>query len=116
MILKSQNYNRTLVVYIDGEIDHHSVEEIREFVDKEFRRSNCINIAFDFENVNFMDSSGIGMMIGRYKNAGIRGGRVIACHINKELERIFQISGLHKIIKVFDYIKAGIDSLETRGE
>jgi len=91
---------RNLVVTIHGDIDHHSSEEIKTAVDKSFQRSNAKNIIINFENVDFMDSSGIGMLIGRYKmleNKG-EGGKLFSVGMSAVLARLFDISGLHKIM------------------
>ena len=90
--------NKTLYIQMKGEIDHHSVQGLREKIDHTFDPTDCRQIVFDFENVTFMDSSGIGMIIGRYKNAKKRGGTVSIVGMNPEVGRIFQISGLAKII------------------
>ena len=103
--------DRNLTVQINGEIDHHYAEEIREKIDKEFSRANAKNIVFDFSNVSFMDSSGIGMVIGRYKKVEKLGGKVFIASIPKELDKLFQVSGLHKIIATYDNIEDAIASL-----
>ena len=55
---------------------------------------------FDFSETMFMDSSGIGVIIGRCKNLGYSGGDVSACHLNERVDKIFTVSGLKKIIQV----------------
>ena len=90
-----------LVVTIDGDIDHHFAEDIRNKIDQEFLSKTNKNIIFDFSRVTFMDSSGIGVIIGRYKLAKSRGGRVIIACVSSELRRIYEISGLKKIIPGF---------------
>lgn len=90
-----------LTVALCGELDHHSSEELRDKIDKSFERSGCKHMVFDFSQVTFMDSSGIGMMIGRYKNTEKRGGFLSVAGMNNDLQRIYQISGLAKIIKAF---------------
>ena len=92
---------KSLCVQLEGEIDHHSAQKIREAIDKTFEPTDCRLIIFDFSKVSFMDSSGIGMIIGRYKNAKKRGGTVAIAGMNPELGRIFQISGLAKIINSY---------------
>ena len=88
----------TLIATPDCEIDHHSAERLRGQVDAAFEKSSCRHIIFDFSGVRFMDSSGIGMLIGRYKNAEKRGGRLMLASMGDEMGRLFQISGLAKII------------------
>ena len=90
--------DKSLYIKLEGEIDHHSAAGIRLSVDRAFEPTDCRNIIFDFGGVTFMDSSGIGMIIGRYKNAKERGGTVAISNMNPEISRIFQISGLAKII------------------
>jgi len=94
--------NRNLIIKIIGDIDQHNAEDIREKVDKAFDRSRCRDMIFDFSEVEFMDSSGIGLLIGRYKNVYNRGGTVAIANMNRDLGRIYNISGLKKIIGSFD--------------
>ena len=92
---------KNLIAYIDGDIDHHTSDEIKEKIDRAFLRLGAKNIIINFEKVGFMDSSGIGVLIGRYKmleNRGEGGKLVIAC-INDAVSRLFYISGLTRIIK-----------------
>jgi len=95
---------RSLVVKISGDIDHHLAEAVRDRIDRDYVKHNAKNIIFDFSKVKFMDSSGIGMVIGRFKNAKKQGGNVMIAAVNPEIERIFIISGLHKIIKLYDSV------------
>lgn len=111
MNIKSIDKYRTIIVEIKGDIDHHLAEEYREAIDKEFERTNSQNIVFDFSDIEFMDSSGIGMIIGRYKNAISKGGIVIVYGINSSVYRIFKISGLFKIIKCFRGKEDALESL-----
>jgi stage II sporulation protein AA (anti-sigma F factor antagonist) len=89
---------KSVVVKIVGEIDQHNAEELRQSVDKAFERSRCSNMIFDFSAVSFMDSAGIGLLIGRYKNVRSRGGNVAIVGMNRDLSRIYTISGLKKIM------------------
>lgn len=103
--------NGNLVAKIRGEIDHHTAQKIKQVVVDEFAKSNAKNIVFDFAHVTFMDSSGIGMIIGRYKELSASGGRVFAINIGQEIGRIFEISGLKKIIPCF----ASLDEIVAVG-
>lgn len=111
MIIDIYEKNRNLIVQISGDIDHHSLENTRDKIDKAFSRSNAKNIIFDFKNVEFMDSSGIGLVIGRYRLIENNGGRVGAANINNDLKRIFEISGLKKIIPCFENIEEAIRAI-----
>ena len=94
-------HNRNLIVSIHGDIDHHSSALLREKIDKELKKTEAKNIVFDFTRVGFMDSSGIGMIIGRYKAAQEKGGTVAVAALSGDLSRLFTMSGLHKIIKQY---------------
>ena len=89
---------RALVAVLHGELDHLQAERMRVQIDSAFEKSPCKYIVFDMSNINFMDSSGIGMIIGRYKNAEKRGGQVALANMNDNIARLFEISGLAKII------------------
>ena len=99
MFLERKN---NFIVKILGDIDQHNAESIRDKVDKAFEISRCKHMIFDFSGVAFMDSSGIGLLIGRYKNVSRRGGSVAIANMNRDLGRIYNISGLKKIIHSFD--------------
>ena len=60
------------------------------------------NIIFNFRNINFMDSSGIGVIIGRYKKISNDGGKVMIINANDRIKKIFNLSGMNKIIDVCD--------------
>ena len=57
-------------------------------------------MVFDFENTRFMDSSGIGIIMGRYRKISCFGGRVYAIHADRQIQRILKVSGLNKIVEV----------------
>ncbi len=68
MYLKFDKKADKLIVTMAGELDHHSAEEVRNVIDDRLDRENLNKLILDFSKVNFMDSSGIGVVIGRYKN------------------------------------------------
>ena len=91
---------RTLLVRLCGELDHHTAAKIKEEADHKLRSTNAVNIIFDFSDLSFMDSSGIGMIMGRYKKVRTLGGRVAAFGVNAQIVRIMEMSGIDKIIKL----------------
>ena len=95
-------YRDSLVVHLDKELDHHQAEIIRNDTKEYIEYCQIKNIIFDFCNTTFMDSSGIGLIIGRYKVLSETGGRVYAVEVNESVKRIFRMSGLFKIVEVFD--------------
>jgi len=104
---------QTLVVSPIGDLDHHSVATLREMIDKEAQRKGTRNILFDFSKVEFMDSSGVGLIIGRYKMADSNGGVTAVCHMKDSLKRIFDISGLKKIIQPYGDINEALSQIQS---
>ncbi len=101
-----------LVAVLGGEIDHHFAEQVRSKIEKEYEENKVKNIVLSFRNVRFMDSSGIGMVIGRYKFAQARGGSLVACDLTLEAKRIFDMSGLGKIVKIYDTLEEALESFK----
>ena len=94
------NINKdVLVVRLCGDLDHHVTEQIREEIDNRIQETRLNKIAFDFRNVSFMDSSGIGLLMGRYKKMMLYGGEVYVSNLNFSIQRIFRLSGLFRILK-----------------
>ena len=93
---------RTVVVKIQTDLDHHSANLIRKAVDAKIKGTNAINIIFDFGAVDFMDSSGIGMLMGRYKITNILGGKLVVFGVGKQVRRIIDMAGIDKVINICD--------------
>lgn len=89
-----------LVIQMPREVDHHSAEGLRRETDRLMAQYPVRGIVFDFQSTVFMDSSGIGVILGRCRNLKFSGGQAVAVHLNGQIRRIFQVSGLHKIIHV----------------
>ena len=89
----------TMVIHLKEDLDHHNAVYIREMADGFVEKYPINRIIFDFTGVEFMDSSGIGVIMGRYKQMSYVGGTVFVCGIGKNVDRIFKISGLYKLVK-----------------
>ena len=106
----------TLTVCLDGEIDHHAVRDIREQVDISINRHKPSKVIFDFENVTLMDSSGIGLIMGRYKTLGRYGGIIEIVRMPPYIEKVMKLSGVSKIVKGLDRAKAADKGEQDRKE
>lgn len=100
MIFQYELKDNSLRVMVPKELDHHSSVDIRSQTDLLLRTYQVKNLVFDFQDTEFMDSSGIGMMIGRCKNMEFTGGEVKAENMNERIRKIFLLSGLHKMIQI----------------
>lgn len=97
-----------LIVRLSKDLDHHNALYLRERSDQILDRNSIRNIIFDFTNSSFMDSSGIGVIMGRYKRIIFTGGKVAVTGVGDTVDRIFKISGLYKIIDKYETVKDAI--------
>lgn len=91
---------RTLWIQVPGELDHHNAEQICRETDRLVKERDIQEIIFDFSETIFCDSSGIGMLMGRYKMMKALGGTVRAVQVRERVGRILMLSGVMKIIPV----------------
>ena len=103
--------HRMVLLRIVGELDHHTAVRIRQSLEKDIKRSGAVNIALDFGRVSFMDSSGIGMILGRYKTVKALGGHIIIFDANEQVKRLLEMSGLNSIVIVSDTLQKGISQM-----
>ncbi|MCQ2513786.1 MAG: anti-sigma factor antagonist [Ruminococcus sp.] len=96
-MLKTEFKNNILTAYIDGEIDHDSAAKIRTKVDGAAQMFKPRELYLDFSGVTFMDSSGVGLVMGRYRQMKLIGGALRVINIPDRLYRIFAMSGLESL-------------------
>ena len=111
MINFSLDNKNLMVELLATELDHHIANEVREEIDYVIQDKQIKNIVFDFKNMNFMDSSGIGVVIGRYKKISSEGGKVAVINLNSRVKKVFDLSGMNKIIKVYSTYEEALSSL-----
>ncbi len=91
----------TMIVRLSGELDQHYASKIRTEIDTQVANRGIHKIVFDFSRVGFMDSSGIGVIMGRYRLMQSVGGRVCAFGISPRLDKLLEMSGIKRIITVY---------------
>jgi stage II sporulation protein AA (anti-sigma F factor antagonist) len=89
-----------LCIRMPQEVDHHVATSIREGADKLLLDDKVKNVVFDFGRTKFMDSSGIGIIVGRHRKISCVGGRVFAVNVNKRIEKMLGASGMSSIIEI----------------
>ncbi len=99
MTIKLESIGTTLVAKLCGELDHHTAPDLREALDREIALNSIRNIVLDFDGVTFMDSSGIGVIVGRYKQVSACGGKMMIIRVKPQVDKILEISGLKKILE-----------------
>ncbi|WP_350445954.1 anti-sigma F factor antagonist [Anaeromonas gelatinilytica] len=102
MNIKFNNQKNTLFVDLNGELDHHNAKRIREKIDSEFDENGYKNISINLKGLNFMDSSGIGLIMGRYKLVNELGGRLFLTNVNFRVNKILDMSGIHKLVDIYE--------------
>ena len=89
-----------LTVQMPKELDHHEAGRLKMEADFLIGAYHVRRLVFDFRETEFMDSSGIGVLIGRSRNLSFSGGQVVATNLSPRVEQIFRISGLQRLITV----------------
>ncbi len=89
-----------LCVRLSGELDHHTAEDLRNRVNEIVEKQNIEHMLFNFKELHFMDSSGLGVILGRYKQIKNIGGEMVVCSVSPPVKRLFDMSGLFKIIRL----------------
>lgn len=92
----------TLTVHLPSEVDHHSTELLQRETDQLIQSRNIRCILFDFGDTVFMDSSGIGMLLGRYKTIRFVGGTMAAINVKERMRRVLLLSGVYKVIDIYE--------------
>ncbi|MCD8096933.1 MAG: anti-sigma factor antagonist [Lachnospiraceae bacterium] len=89
-----------LIVHLPRELDHHYTEEVRRRVDAALRMEAISELEFDFSGTVFMDSAGIGLLLGRAQMMRALSGRVLVSHMNEQIGRILALSGIERHIRL----------------
>ena len=96
--------DKLLCIQITEEIDHHSSEKIRTRTDFEIQKYIPKKLMLDFENVNFMDSAGIGLILGRYKMMKMFNGQMEIKKVCPSVKKVLDMAGVTKIIPITEEI------------
>lgn len=90
---------RQLFAYIEGELDHDSTALMRAEIDNQLRDPSVNELIIDMAGVSFMDSSGIGLILGRYKHMASRGGSLKISRAGKRTDRMLALAGVYELVK-----------------
>lgn len=104
-----------LIIKLRCDLDHHNTELIRELLDYNVEKKEVQHALFDMEDVSFMDSSGIGLILGRYKKIKAKKGRVGFINISDDILKVMKISGVFLLAKLYDSEKEALSHL-SKGE
>lgn len=101
-MLQSIRDGNSVIVRLAGELDHYCAQSVRRELDSLIADRTIRWLILDFSHLQFMDSSGIGVILGRYRQLRDRGGQVGVVHMNEHIARIFHMSGMDRVIRQLD--------------
>lgn len=99
-MVKIEQEGTSLIAYIYGEIDHHTARTIREAIDGQVELKMPEILVLDFTDVSFMDSSGIGLAMGRYKIMSSIGGELKIRNTSDSIGRVMKLAGIERLVKI----------------
>lgn len=114
MEVKYYKNEKLLIFKITEEIDEFEVKNIRRRADYEIERYMPKEVIFDFDSVTFMDSAGIGMVIGRYKQVALLGGKMKLANLTEAVRKILEMSGVLKLIPEVKLTEEGSENKEEK--
>lgn len=97
MVIRMDVTPQVITIWLSGELDHHAARSLRDQVDSTVNRSVAKHLRLDFSGVTFMDSSGIGLIMGRYRLMTARSGRLTVVGASDRLLRVMKLAGLEKL-------------------
>ncbi len=86
--------------FLRGELDHHSVKEIREVIDGKLIDYRPMNVIFDLDEVTFTDSAGLGLVLGRYTRISSYGGKLMLVNVPDDFMKILRLSGADRFLTI----------------
>ena len=102
--------NKTVTAFLSGEIDHHGAKKMREEIDKAIDESLPSLLVLDFGEVSFMDSSGIGLVMGRYKKMRDLDGKIFIQNPSMHIKKVMRLAGLDKLAGMGDSSRKGVQA------
>ncbi|MBD8497685.1 anti-sigma F factor antagonist [Paenibacillus arenosi] len=108
-----EHQRNVLITRLKGELDHHTAELVRVQLDEAIQRGQINHVVLSLKELSFMDSSGLGVILGRYKLLKGKGGKMVVCDMNPAVRRLFELSGLFKIMNVYDSEHTALTGLEV---
>ncbi|QGG46518.1 STAS domain-containing protein [Heliorestis convoluta] len=115
MNLQLEKVGQTLIVRYEGEIDMSVSNSIKEAIEREMEKERAKNLLFNLSKVDFIDSSGLGMLLGRYKYVVNVGGKITLTGANEVVDRLLDMSGLYGLMKHYRKEKLALRALEGDG-
>lgn len=116
MQIEFEMSDETITAILTGELDHHTVLSARADIDHAMQVYKAKNLILDFSGVSFADSSGIGMIMGRYNKVKEKGGCIMLCGCSVYIKKIFEMAGIFTIIEEAEERGQAMQYIKERGE
>lgn len=116
MELIYNTYKKIMVVELFGELDHHQAAKCRVDIDKAMENYSSKDLVLDFSKITFMDSAGIGVILGRYRKITEKGGNVVIASCSRQVRNILNLAGIFSIIRYTDTKEDAIEYLDKNEE
>lgn len=97
MVIRIEAAADETTVWLSGELDHHAARQLRQQVDLAVERNRPQRLRLDFSDVSFMDSSGIGLIMGRYRLMQLESGSLSITGASERLRKVMRMAGLDKL-------------------
>ncbi len=111
--IEFEQVRRALIVRLKGELDHHTADTVKARMEEAISKEDTKHVILSLKDLSFMDSSGLGVILGRYKQITGKGGKMAVCDVNPSVYRLFELSGLFKIVSIQENERSAISSLEV---
>jgi stage II sporulation protein AA (anti-sigma F factor antagonist) len=109
--VQTRRVGASLVVRLSGELDLFTAEAFRQAVDVELAKDGCTNLVLALKNVTFIDSSGIGAILGRYRLIQARRGKVVAAGLRPSVRRLMEMSGVLRVVETAETEQSALECL-----
>jgi stage II sporulation protein AA (anti-sigma F factor antagonist) len=104
---------RVLIVRLTGDLDHHTASDVRNRIEAELVKDIHTHLVLNLENLQFMDSSGLGVILGRYKQMSSKGGKMYLCSVQPSVFKLMEMSGLFQILPTYQDECSAISACEV---
>lgn len=111
--IQMEHHRKALIARLVGELDHHTAETVKQQLEMAIEQGDSKHLILSLKELSFMDSSGLGVILGRYKHITGKGGKMVVCDVSPSVYRLFEMSGLFKILSVQESERQALTSLEV---